>query len=443
MTDAVAVFSPGYRLTDNTTGAVVGSGTLEFFDAGTSTPKTVYADENLTTALGTSVQCDSLGYPTSNGTTKTLVYVGPASYKVVAKDGDGVTLWTHDNVKGAVETTSSGGGASVTAEFPVVTKSLDYTVVDADQNTVFAVNCSSGDVKLTLPSAVTMGSGWAIRVQHAGSANQALVETVSSQTITEGSKSFGTMFALALNGEDLMLVSDGGNWRVVNHTTPFIKLAQGVLPITDRLTAPPGSEVQGSLYLISGSPSGAWSSFAQHDIAQYTGAGWVQFTPYTDCGWLAYVADEDTYYRFMGSAWVSDAASDTVKGFLEIAVQSEMETGTDVVRAVVPGRQQFHAGHPKCWGKATVSGGTPTLQTSYNMTSITDDAVGYLTWTIATDFSSANWAALGLAQMVDGSNDRLCQLAFQAAGSLQLNSITSGGSDADPLAYHLVGLGDQ
>ena len=47
---------------------------------------------------------------------------------------------------------------------------LDYTVLDADQSTVFVGNCSNGDVTFTLPSAVTVGDGWFIDIQHAGSA---------------------------------------------------------------------------------------------------------------------------------------------------------------------------------------------------------------------------------------------------------------------------------
>lgn len=390
MTDAVSVFSAGDRLTDDNTGAPISGAVVEFFDAGTSTPKTVYADAELSIELGTSVTCDSQGYPTSNGTTRTLVYVGTPSYKIVIKDGDGNTIVTHDNVKGAAAEGSGGGGGAVTAAFPVVTKSLDYTVLAADQNKLFAVNCSSGDVKLTLPSAGTVGDGFAIQVQHAGSANQAIIETVSSQTISEGSKSFGTNFSLALNGEECWIVSDGGNWRVTSHTTPFPKVMP--IPVIDRVTAAPGAPVQGGYYLV----SSAYSTFSTGDIIQYSGASYVAFTPYTDCGWVCWVADEDLYYHFRGTAWVSWAASDTVAGVIEIAVQSEQETGTDVLRAVTPGRQHFHPSASKCWGKFNGTG-TVALNASYNTTSLTDNGTGDYTITIATDMSSANYAAVATA----------------------------------------------
>lgn len=83
-----------------------------------------------------------------------------------------------------------------------------------------------------------------------------------------------------------------------------------------------------------------------------------------------------------------DAASDTVAGKIELAIQSEMETGTDVARAVTPGRQHFHASAAKCWA---ICANSTTLLASYNMTSFTDVGAGDGTFTIGTDFSSANW----------------------------------------------------
>lgn len=218
MTDSVAVFPPGFRLTDSTTGAPISGAVIRFYDAGTTTPKTVYSDLDLTTSLGTSVTTDSLGYPTSNGSTKTLVYVGTASYKITVETAAAVVIATHDNLKGAVQTIDVTDVA-VTSVYPVLTKSLAYSVVSADQNTLFRVNCSSANVTLTLPSAVTVGDGWAIKVQHAGSANSAIIATVSSQTITEGSGSLGTSVTMSVLGESVTVVSDGGNWIITDHTS--------------------------------------------------------------------------------------------------------------------------------------------------------------------------------------------------------------------------------
>lgn len=135
-----------------------------------------------------------------------------------------------------------------------------------------------------------------------------------------------------------------------------------------------------------------------------------------------------------------------------IASQAEMEAGSSTSVVVTPGRQHFHPGHPKCWGKTTVSGGTPTLQNSYNITSITDTATGRLTWTIATDFSSANWAFLGSVERanttttVANARDDCLRNATQAAGALEhecWDKAATNNALADPASWFMCGLGDQ
>lgn len=441
MVNSVAVFTPGFRVTDSSTGAPLSGAVIRFYDAGTDTQKTVYSDASLTTELGTSVTTDALGYPVSSGSTKTLIYVGTSSYKVTIETSAGVIIASHDNCVGAVDVVDPGD-LSVTATTPVVTKSLSYTVLSADQSTVFVGNCSSGDVTFTLPSAVAVGDGWGVDIQHAGSANQVLLSTVSSQAINSGATSYSTVMALTRSGESVRLVSDGGNWRVTSHTGPHIKASQGIITVTDRLTAPPGSEVNGAFYLISGTPSGDWASFSAGDLVQYTSSAWVRFTPAE--GWQAWVADEDIYYRYTGAAWVAESASDTVAGTIEIATQAEQETATDVLRAVTPGRQHFHPSAAKAWGKVSYSGGTPSVTVSNNITSVTDTASGRLTVTIATDISSANYALIPGIESDTTSTPRFVniQTGSMAAGSFELFVKDGSGNFQDPASLHFVVFGD-
>ena len=49
--------------------------TIYFYDAQTTNPETVYADADLTASLGL-VVTGFQGYPTTNGITRTLIYVG-------------------------------------------------------------------------------------------------------------------------------------------------------------------------------------------------------------------------------------------------------------------------------------------------------------------------------------------------------------------------------
>jgi hypothetical protein len=456
MTDSAYVFAPGERLTDDSTGAPIIGGTVYFYDAGTTNPKTVYASADLDQGdnpalLGTSVVTDSLGYPTSDGSTRTLVYVGTSPYKVVAKDADGNTVFTHDDIPGAVVSASSVDVA-VTATFPVVTKSLAYTVLAADQNTTFLVNCSSANVTLTLPSATdsNIPNGWKIKVQHAGSGNQAIVvvKSGSGQSISEGTKTYGGgSFALSLNGEDCEITADGGNWRVVSHTAPFVKKSQGIIPIADRAATSPGSPVAGSIYLLTGT-GGSFSAFTAGDLAFYTGAGWVNFTPYTDCGWVAFVQDENLYYRFMDSAWVVETATTSIPGTIKTATQAVQETSTATDTAVTPATQQFHPSAAKCWLKSTVSTGTPAVSASYNITSITDTGQGDLTVTIATDFSGSHWSCEMSCQGPVNTQGRAVWMPDfgQAGGTVEIICYTLGSSSpvaSDPTCWYFAGFGDQ
>lgn len=146
-----------------------------------------------------------------------------------------------------------------------------------------------------------------------------------------------------------------------------------------------------------------------------------------------------------------------VAPFEGYATQAQMETGTSTAVAVPPGRQHSHPGHPKCWAFVTVSGGTPTLTSNYNITSVTDTAVGRLAITIATDFSSANWCCIPAVEIQDasGTGGTFSGVKIDptslAAGSVLLENwslILNTGADsdntlADPVSWHMVGYGDQ
>lgn len=111
----------------------------------------------------------------------------------------------------------------------------------------------------------------------------------------------------------------------------------------------------------------------------------------------------------------------------------------------------FFAGVVKFWGYVTVSAGTPTLQTSHNLTSITDTGQGILTATIATDFSSANWAPFCNVQWTaTGPSDSQCFTTGIRASSIAAGSVAfdcydqaAGQSYADPAAWSIMGLGTQ
>ncbi|WP_247892865.1 tail fiber domain-containing protein [Azospirillum baldaniorum] len=78
-------------------GAPLAGAKLFFFEAGTSSPKTVYADSALATAHTLPVVADGAGlWP--------AIYLGPGDYKIEQRNADGVTVWTQDSVTGTSST---------------------------------------------------------------------------------------------------------------------------------------------------------------------------------------------------------------------------------------------------------------------------------------------------------------------------------------------------
>ena len=78
-------------------GAPLASGTLEFYDSGTTTARAVWSDADLSVSAGTIVTLNSAGFPTVSGS-EIAIYLSPVNYRVVVKNSAGTTLRTVDGV---------------------------------------------------------------------------------------------------------------------------------------------------------------------------------------------------------------------------------------------------------------------------------------------------------------------------------------------------------
>lgn len=134
-----------------------------------------------------------------------------------------------------------------------------------------------------------------------------------------------------------------------------------------------------------------------------------------------------------------------------LATQDDQESGSSTATLVSPGRQHFHNSAAKVW--ANLDGtGTAALRVSYNMTSITDNGTGDFTFTIATDFSSANYATTVAAQRATpaGNNNGFtatiinATTASPAAGTIRM-AATASATDVneDPEILNIACFGDQ
>lgn len=126
--------------------------------------------------------------------------------------------------------------------------------------------------------------------------------------------------ATMLPGSRVAVEYDGTNFQWVNEFVPF-SIGDGVIAVTDRLSAPPGSPTDGAIYLLTGTPTGAWSGYSQHDLAQYSAATATYTRIVPSNGWVAYVIDEVLNYQLQSGAWMPwdnvSSPSPTVLGRVE------------------------------------------------------------------------------------------------------------------------------
>lgn len=94
-------------------------------------------------------------------------------------------------------------------------------------------------------------------------------------------------------------------WDVVNLMVRLLEAGAGYFPVIDRTIAtPPGSPADGDRYIVAGSPTGAWTGWADR-IAIYVAGTWYDFIPYH--GLKAYdQAAEESLLFDSASDWVVD-----------------------------------------------------------------------------------------------------------------------------------------
>jgi hypothetical protein len=150
-----------------------------------------------------------------------------------------------------------------------------------------------------------------------------------------------------------------------------------------------------------------------------------------------------TYFRAANGAYAIDS-SDTARGVIELATQAEIETATDVVRAVTPGRTQYHPGVAKAWVDFNGTGVVAT-NASHNVASITDNGVGDYTVNFTTSFSSANYCLAGSSDVtINNANaPRAFGVTAKATGSCRVRCSDLAAADEDYAMVSIAFFGDQ
>lgn len=374
-------------------GAPAAGALLYVYDEDTLNLADIWSDRDLGVTLSNPVTADANGL-------MPFAYIDTQAYKVILKTSAGVTIDEEDDLPGALNTTPFSASTFAKPDTDVTSKTSDYTLVEADLGGIFNGTCTGGTVQFTLLSAVTATNGRGFTIRHNGTANYVKIVSVSSQTITRPATGVTTTgFALVGYGESVTLKSDGANWHVDSYVPPLITAATGIITIRDRVSSAPVSPNPGDRYIV----TAAYSTFEQEDIIEYDGQGnYIEYTPPADCGWIAYVQDEDIYYFFRASAWAAETATSTQQGTVKVSTQAIMETGTATDTAVLVGHQKFHPTAAKAWIKFNGTG-TIAVGISEHVSSITDNGTGDTTVTFSVAFSSANYVMVGTNRFDNGS----------------------------------------
>ena len=109
-------------------------------------------------------------------------------------------------------------------------------------------------------------------------------------------------------------------------------------------------------------------------------------------------------------------------------------TGTPSAQTTLLG-DGSNSGLPLCkaWVKFNAVSGTPTINSSYNVTSLTDNGTGDVTVNFTTAMSNANYGMFGVCDVVvNSANDlRGFQIVSVAAGSTRFKTVASSATIDD------------
>ena len=179
------------------------SGTIHFFDAGTSSPQTVYSDAAGSSSLGTSVTLDS------DGRTQTAIYISTTDVKVEHRDSSGNVIFpAEDDIPGAEEAVTGGYAKP---ETPTNVKNTSGTIEASDASEVFLCDATSADVTLTLVNSSNYGDGHPLTfIRTDNSSYKVTIESTGSESLND---SGDTSIVLWKQGHSVTLVPDGAGFH--------------------------------------------------------------------------------------------------------------------------------------------------------------------------------------------------------------------------------------
>lgn len=208
--------------------------------------------------------------------------------------------------------THAVGGTDPITVFGYLLVSTNSTLTASNQRQLIDVNATSGVITITLPSATTVGSGWAVQIRKSdASANLVTISRAGSDTINGA-----TTLSLAVQHQSLILFSLGGtSWGVVagfDGMLPANSLlgtgaTAGMVGVIPSSTFAPSSALTSKADLVGGVvPSSQLPSYVD-DVLDF--AVLANFPATGETGKIYVATDTNVTYRWSGSAYVEISAS--------------------------------------------------------------------------------------------------------------------------------------
>lgn len=344
----------------------------------------------------------SVGFPSSGTEVLTLDSAGTLATSTVSalgalnipvtvdQGGTGATSLTSDAVLTGNGTSAIQSEANVAVTSGVLTLSNGAT---SGGQLALVEDSDNGSNAITLQAPDSIASSFTLKLPNAdGTANYVLE--------TDGSGNLG------------WVANSGGLSNIVEDTTPQLG---GDLDLNgNQITSPDGTDL---INIPNGSIDLQTASTSRLDITDSgvrLGAANARVTT---------VLDEDTMS--------SDSAT-------ALATQQSIKAYVD--------SQSSAAAAAKVWGRVSYSAGTPTLENSVGVSSITDTATGKLTINFSTNFADTNFAALSRYEAdfdADPNIESSVDFSTRAVGSVQLHTTNAANSAfVDPTAISFAMFGD-
>lgn len=201
----------GYVFLDNS-GDPLASGTVQYYEAGTTTDEPIYSDAAGATALPNPITLNSAGRAVDGASNLVAIYLsdaGATDYKEEVKDSGGTTIWTDDDIPVPVDLTAS---LSDTAKPRIQwATDTDAAVSLTAGNLGGGRLASSGSNNITYSpiSASVAGNGNGYLIKKTNASNTVTFDPDGAETVDGGST-----FAWTEDDRAYWFTSDGANWQV-------------------------------------------------------------------------------------------------------------------------------------------------------------------------------------------------------------------------------------